>query len=144
MQIQMILVLLALALFSTLLLNTYNIMLDQSAIVYNNIRYLQGQKIADRYFQKIEAELFGYPPVRYFSQVHTFYSNLTETINVNGLTYNIDVNSTYCDSLGENPGADTLYQKIDLQINCTSTTMDTLFIGTANSPISKVYVNRRF
>ncbi len=57
MNIQMILVLIALALFSTLLLNTYNIMLDQSAMIYDNILYLQGQKIADRYFQKIEAEL---------------------------------------------------------------------------------------
>ena len=57
MNIQMLLVLLALALFSTMLLNTYNIMLDQSALVYDNMHYLQGQKIADRYFQRIESEL---------------------------------------------------------------------------------------
>ena len=144
MQIQAILVLLALALFSTLLLNTYNIMLDQSVIVYDNIRYLQGQKIADRYFQKIEAELIGYTPVRYFSEVHTLYSNLNETINIDGIAFNVDINSTYCDSLGDTPSADTLYQKIELQISCQSITADTIFIGTQVKPISKVFINRRF
>ena len=57
MNIQMLLVLLALAIFSTMLLNTYSIVLDQSGLVYDNMLYLQGQKIADQYFQRIEAEL---------------------------------------------------------------------------------------
>lgn len=140
----MLLVLLALALFSTMLLNTYNIMLDQSALVYDNMLYLQGQKIADRYFQRIEAELLGDPPVSYFSQIYSTYSNLSETKSVNNVIFNIQINSTYCDSLGNTPYADTLYQKVDVRMNCLSTSMDTLYIGTLNSPFSKVFFNRGF
>ncbi len=141
---QMLLVLLALILFSTMLLNTYNILLDQSALVYDNMIYLQGQKIADRYFQRVEAELLGDPPVFYFTQIHSNYLNLSETRTVNNVIYNINVISTYCDSLGNTPYADTLYQKLDVRINCLSTTMDTLYIGTLNSPFSKVFFNRGF
>lgn len=144
MNIQMLLVLLALALFSTMLLNTYNIMLDQSALVYDNMHYLQGQKIADRYFQRIEAELLGDPPVFYFSQIYSTYLSLSETKTVNNVIYNIQINSTYCDSLGNTPYADTLYQKVDVRMNCLSTSMDTLYIGTLNSPFSKVFFNRGF
>ncbi|MDA3813061.1 MAG: hypothetical protein PF570_02285 [Candidatus Cloacimonetes bacterium] len=144
MNIQMLLVLLALALFSTMLLNTYNIMLDQSAMVYDNMLYLQGQKIANRYFQRIESELLGDPPVFYFTQIHSNYSNISETRTVNNVIYNIQVISTYCDSLGNTPYSDTLFQKLDVRINCLSTTMDTLYIGTLNSPFSKVFFNRGF
>ena len=144
MNIQMLLVLLALALFSTMLLNTYNIMLDQSALVYDNMLYLQGQKIADRYFQRIEAELLGDPPVSYFSRIYSNYSNVSETMTVNNVIFSIQINSTYCDSLGNTPCADTLYQKVDVRMNCLSTSMDTLYIGTLNSPFSKVFFNRGF
>ena len=145
MNIQMVLVLLALALFSTLLLNTYNIMLDQSAMIYDNILYLQGQKIADRYFQKIEAEMLGSPPINYFSQIYSTYSGgVNETMVIDNVTYNINIYSEYCDSLGANSSFDTLYQKIDIRMNCLSTSLDTLYIGTSNFPISKLFINRGF
>lgn len=144
MNTQMLLVLLTLVLFSTMLLNIYNILLDQSALIYDTMLYLQGQKIADKYFQRIEAELLGDPPVSYFSQIHSFYTSLSDTLIVNNVIFNIQVNSTYCDSLGNIPYADTLYQKVDVRINCLSTTMDTLYIGTSNSPFSKVFFNRGF
>ena len=92
---QMLLVLLALALFSTMLLNHYNILVDQSVLVYNNLRYLQGQKIADRYFQKIDAELMGNPPIILFSQISSNYSSLSETMTVNNVAYNIQISSSY-------------------------------------------------
>ena len=139
--------LIASSLFSTLLLNTYNIMLDQSAMIYDNILYLQGQKIADRYFQKIEAELLGNPPINYFSQIHSTYSGsggVNETMVVDNVTYNINIISAYCDSLGANSSTDTLYQKVDIRMNCLSTSLDTLYIGTSNSPFSKVFFNRGF
>lgn len=146
MNIQMVLVLLALALFSTLLLNTYNIMLDQSAMIYDNMLYLQGQKIADRYFQKIEAELLGNPPIHYFGEIWLNYSGggIDETMTVNNVTYNINIKTAYCDSLGANSSTDSLYQKVDIRMNCLSTSLDTLYIGTSNSPFSKVFINRGF
>jgi len=144
MNLQMLLVLLALALFSTMLLNTYNIVFNQSSMVYDNLLFLQGQKIADRYFQKIESELLGDPPITNFSVVHSIYSNLNETITVNNVIYDVKINTAYCDSLGNTPSADTLFQKLDIRINCLSTSLDTLYIGTLNSPFSKVFFNRGF
>jgi len=145
MNIQMILVLLALVLFSTLLLNTYNIMLNQSDMIYDNMLYLQGQKIADRYFQKIEAELLGNPPINYFSHIYSNYSaGVQETMMVNNVTYDISIRSAYCDSSGVNPSADTLYQRVDIKMKCLSTSLDTLTIGTAQFPISKVFINKGF
>ena len=144
MNIQMLLVLLALALFSTMLLNTYNIVLDQSGLVYDNILYLQGQKIADRYFQRIESELLGDPPIFSFTAINTIYADISETVTVNNVTFNVQINSTYCDSLGNIPYADTLFQKVDIQMNCLSTSLDTLYIGTLASPFSKVFFSRGF
>ncbi|RLD65982.1 MAG: hypothetical protein DRI84_05780 [Bacteroidetes bacterium] len=131
-----------------MLLNTYNIVFNQSSMVYDNLLFLQGQKIADRYFQKIESELLGDPPVHYFSKIETDYSNIDTTMTVNNVIFNINLDSNYCDSLGASlvfPNLnDTLYQKLDIRINCLSTSLDTLYIGTLNSPFSKVFINRGF
>jgi hypothetical protein len=140
----MLLVLLALALFSTMLINTYNVVLDQSGMVYDNILFLQGQKIANRYFQRIEAELLGDPPIFNFSAINSIYSNMSEILTVNDIIYNVQINSVYCDSLGNSPSADTLFQRVDIQMNCLSTTMDTLYIGTLAFPFSKVFFYRGF
>ncbi len=144
MNIQMLLVLLALAIFSTMLLNTYSIVLDQSGLVYDNILYLQGQKIADQYFQRIEAELLGDPPIFSFAAINSIYGNVTETLTVNDVIYNVQINTAYCDSLGNTPYADTLFQKVDIQMNCLSTSLDTLHIGTLTTPFSKVFIYRGF
>lgn len=144
MNIQMLLVLLALALFSTMLLNTYNIVLDQSSMVYDNMFFLQGHKIADRYFQRIESELLGDPPIFDFSTINSIYADLSETVTVNNIIFNVQIKSTYCDSLGNVPYSDTLFQKVDIRMNCLSTSLDTLYIGTLSSPFSKVFFYRGF
>ena len=144
MNIQMLLVLIALALFSTMLLNTYNILLDQSALVYDNMLYLQGQKIADRYFQKLEAELLGTPPILNFTQIDSICSSFRDTLTVNNIIYNIQFHSAYCDISGNTSFPDPSYQRVDIRINCLSTSLDTLYIGTMSSPFSKVFFDRGY
>lgn len=139
MENQMLLVLLALALFSTIMLNMYNLVLDDAKIVYNNILYSQGQKIADRYFQKIEAELLGDNPVLEFDEVISSYNNLQASETVGTANYQINLSSTYCDSLGSTSHPDSSYIKVDVRMNCISSAGDTLFIGTQNNPFSKVF-----
>jgi len=70
---QMLLVLLAMILFSTILLTMYNNIDMQMRVIERTKTQLQGQKLADRYFQKIETELIG--NVLTFSQVHSTYSS---------------------------------------------------------------------
>jgi len=135
----MLLVLLALALFSTIMLNMYNLVLDDAKIVYNNILYTQGQKIADRYFQRIESELLGDNPVIEFDDVISNYNNLQADETIGSANYQINLSSTYCDSLGNISYPDTSYIRVDVRMNCISSAGDTLFIGTQNNPFSKVF-----
>ncbi|MCK4654147.1 MAG: hypothetical protein KAU01_06855 [Candidatus Cloacimonetes bacterium] len=136
---QMLLVLLTIVLLSTILLNTFNVLLNQAGIVYNGMLYLQGQKIADRFFLKIEAELIGDPPVTTFSSIQTTYNNFNTSMSINSVLYSININSNYCDSLGNVSYPDSSYQRVDIVMSCSSVTMDTLYIGTQSNPFSEVF-----
>ncbi len=54
---QMLLAFLAIALFSTILVNTYDNVFTQRVNVYKELQLLQGQKLADSLNQLIECEL---------------------------------------------------------------------------------------
>ncbi|MDO9577097.1 MAG: hypothetical protein Q7J16_04360 [Candidatus Cloacimonadales bacterium] len=136
---QMILVLLALALFSTIMMNMYNLILDDAKIVYNSMLYIQGQKNADKYFQQIEAEMMGSSPLKTFSQAYTDYSSIASYENIGGSIYYISLNTSYCDSLGNTAYPDSTYMKVDVQMTVASPAGDTLYIGTQNNPFSTVF-----
>lgn len=135
----MLMVILALVLFSTIMLNMYNLVLDDAKIVYNNILYSQGQKIADKYFQQIESELLGNSPVIDFDDVITNFNGLQATETIGNTTYSINLTSAYSDSLGGTSLPDSAYIRVDVRMNCVSTAGDTLYIGTQANPFSKVF-----
>ncbi|MCF7793380.1 MAG: hypothetical protein K9N39_05220 [Candidatus Cloacimonetes bacterium] len=135
----MLMVVLALALFSTIMLNMYNLVLDDAKVVYNNILYTQGQKIADRYFQQIESELLGSSPVIEFDDVHTNFNGLQTTETVGNNIYNVNLTTSYADSLGSTSSPDSSYIRVDVRMNCVSAAGDTLYIGTQSNPFSKVF-----
>ena len=136
---QMLFVMLALALFSVIMLTMYNAILDDAKIMYNSILYIQGQKIADKYLQQIEAELMGTTPVKTFSQAYTAYNNIAAYENISGRIYNVSLSAAYCDSLGNTAYPDTTYMRVDIMMTVTSPAGDTLYIGTQNNPFSKVF-----
>jgi hypothetical protein len=117
----------------------YNLVLDDAKIVYNNMQYSQGQKLADRYFQQLEAELLGKDPVKSFFDAYTYFNNFTESDTIGGTVYNVLISSAWCDSLGNTANPDSSYIRVDVRMNCISPAGDTLFIGTQNDPFSKVY-----
>ncbi len=135
----MLLVLLALALFSTIMLNMYNLVLDDAKIVYNSMLYTQGQKIADRYFQQIEAELLGSNSVLEFSDVQTNFNQFQASETIGNTYYALNISAAYSDSLGNTGNPDSSYVRVDVRMNCVSAAGDTLFIGTQNDPFSKVF-----
>ena len=136
---QMILVLLALALFSAIMLNMYNLILDDAKIVYNSMIYIQGQKIADKYFQQVEAEMMGISPLKTFGQAYSAYHNVTSYENIGGSIYRVNLNTAYCDSLGNTSYPDSTYMRIDVQMTVASPAGDSLYIGTQNNPFSIVF-----
>lgn len=135
----MLFVLLALALFSAIMMNMYNLVLDDAKIVYNSMLYIQGQKISDKYFQQIEAEMMGSSPLKTFSQAYTDYNSIASYDNIGGSIYYVTLATAYCDSVGNISYPDSTYMRVDIIMKCTSTAGDTLYIGTQSNPFSKVF-----
>jgi len=142
---QMLLVLLAAVLFSTIVFNTYNHVFTQRELVYNGIYMLQGQKIADRYFQKIGCELINATvnSTTTYSSVLANYSTFSsaDVLTIDGVTYYTMLTSNACDSLGNIGSPSAEFTLISLEINCCPNGSDTLYIGTIANPLSKIYAD---
>lgn len=132
--VQMLLVVLAMALFSTIVVGTYNNLSNQSVMTYRSMTLNQGLRVADRYLQKIGAENL----YKDFKLIQNTYSNYDTCIVYNGVNYNVNIRSNYCDSSGvcPDPNLDSLYQRIDIRIWCKPPETDTLHIGTQAEPIT--------
>lgn len=141
--IEMLSILIAVVLFSTILIAMYNNISIAMDIVYNGIYQLQGQKITNKYFQKIEAELLGQSDDFTFSNLYNSYNSYTDTETVGIIQYNISMQSSYCDSVGNTVSDSTLgFRIIDISIWCSPpTSSDTLWIGTSSNPIQKVFAS---
>ncbi len=133
---QMILVILAIILFSTTILSTYNRLFSQVEIVYDGIYRLQGQKIADSLFQRVECEILTGTG---FATVFNNLGSFSETKTLDNIPYSILVNNSQCDSLGNTSNPNSNYRKLNIRIMCFPNSNDTLRIGTATNPISKVF-----
>ena len=136
--IQMLLVLFAIVLFSTIIITVYNGLADQAGIVYTGMYQLQGLKIADNFYQKISAEIIA--DNSKFDSLGTYYpsdnDNYTALPPIHGVVYNINIQSSYCDSVGNPPPPpDSSYQKIEIKIWCKPPESDTLWAGTKDNPI---------
>ena len=139
--IEMLSLLIAVVLFSTILIAMYHNISIAMDIVYNGIYQLQGQKITNKYFQKIEAELLGQNLA--FIDLDSTYNPYTDTVTVGSIQYNISMQVSYCDSVGNTPASpDSDFRIIDISIWCSPpTSSDTLWIGTSSNPIQKVFAS---
>ena len=142
--IEMLSILIAVVLFSTILIAMYHNISIAFDIIYNGLYQLQGQKIADKYFQKIAAELLCQNHDDFeFSDLYNTYNSYTDTETVNNIQYNISMQASYCDSVGATSADSTLgFRIIDISIWCLPpTSSDTLWIGTAANPIQTVFAS---
>jgi len=142
---QMFLALLAIAIFSTILVNTYDNVFTQRVNVYKELQLLQGQKLADSLNQLIECELLkAYTDddtSTTFSSVLASNTGTSFVSNIDNVDYNFTSTSAWCDSLGNIGNPTPSYQRVDVRIMCTYVGIDTLYIGTASHPVSKVFAN---
>ncbi len=135
---QMLLVLMSVILFSTIIIGTYNSVFSQAELVYNGIILMQGQKVADSLFQRIECEILSGTS---FSTVFNNLGSFTETKTLENYEYDIVVTSSLCDSLGNASSPTVDYRIVNMQISCYSGQSDTLFIGTTTNPLSKIFAS---
>jgi len=131
---QMILILLVTILFSTLIITSYDTLFDQTQFAYYETYNLQGIKVADKQFQKIESEFLG--DIYSFSDLNSAYSDYSDSLTVNDVTYNYHIEASYCDSSGHTVGGSSSYQRFDVRIWAKPATSDTVYIGTSANPLS--------
>ncbi|MFO7896248.1 MAG: hypothetical protein R6U84_04880 [Candidatus Cloacimonadales bacterium] len=137
---QMLLVMLAVILFSTILISMYSNIDGQARVIERTVTMLQGQKIADRFFQKIETELIG--EVRTFAQINSDYSSFTTTVTVHGNTFNVTCErAEYCDQNGNTPVTDTDFQLIEFSMWTINSYQDSVVVGTPADPLQKVFAD---
>ena len=140
---QMLLVLLAIVLFSTLILSTHSNLFHLANINYNAMHSMQGYRIIDKYFQEIDTKILE--QVITFAEIQSMYSDSTNLMTINYIDYHINIQSNYCDTLGNITTTNiTKYQRVDINIWCNSIDPDTLRIGTPTYPISQVYADLGF
>ena len=140
---QMLLVLLAIVLFSTLILSTHSNLFHLANINYNAMHSMQGYRIIDKYFQEIDTKILE--QVITFAEIQSMYSDSTNLMTINYIDYHINIKSNYCDTLGNiTTTSTTKYQRVDIRLWCNSIDPDTLRIGTPTHPISQVYANLGF
>ena len=133
---QTMLVLLAIILFSTMMLGYYNNLFrwyDMHNVEYSR---LQGLKLAERVFQEIE---FAYiADIVSFSELESAWSDSTRAVSFTDVNYNVNVESSWCDSLGVDAGSESNFLRFDLRISCYPGYGDSTWVGTATHPLQKL------
>lgn len=133
---QMLLVMLAIILFSTILIATYNNLFTILFMAYEAMYQMQAYKIADRVFQEIDA--MNVSGLLTFQEIKSKYTFQDSVETINSVDYNISARTRWCNQFGETAYPDSNYQRIDLQIYCLVGN-DTLWTGTPTNPVSYIY-----
>ncbi len=116
-----------------------------SEIVYTSAYRLQAQKIADYYFQRIDADLLmaqtdGVGTTN-FGTVFNTYTNLQTSITIDAITYNVNIRAILCNQFGGASSPSTDYRLVNTAVNFVVNSADTLHVGTTANPLSKVYAD---
>ena len=136
---QMLLVMLAIVLFSTIIIATYNNLFTILYMAYEAMYQMQAYKIVDRIFQEIDA--MNVSNFKTLEEIKNEYIIVDSVLTINNVDYIIKTTPNWCDQYGGDlPLTDTLYnyQRIDIIIYC-EVGNDTLWTGTNTHPIRYIY-----
>lgn len=133
---QTLLVLLAIVLFSTMMLGYYNNVSRWFDLNNREFARFQALKIADGVFQEIEYKYVT--DLISFNQLSTTWQDSTRVLNYGDFTYNINIETNWCDSVGVDTSPGSSFLRVDLRISCSSAFMDSVFVGTQNDPLQKM------
>ncbi len=139
--VRMLQVMVAVTLFTTTLIMVYNGLIGKNLIVYRVAVLEQGHRYAARFLQKVQAELIG--KVNSFADIHNIYNGgVSDSLVTTDEVYHVNIRSNYCDASGDISNPNTNFQKVEVRVFCVSNTFaDTIRIGTAVEPISRIFAN---
>ena len=136
---QLILVLLAVVLFSTIILTTNTNLFTLAYYSYEAMISMQGFKIADAFLQ--EAEAYNISASMTFQDLHNYFTFADSVININSINYHVTSSANWCNEFGVNDMSGSQeYQRIDITIDCPFGN-DTIRVGTNVHPISYIYAS---
>lgn len=135
---QMLLVMLAILLFSTIIISTYNNLFTILFMAYEAMYQMQSYKIADKIFQEVDA--MNVSGLKTFDEIKNEYIYIDSIFTINNVDYVVNTTTNWCTQVGVSPPSDTLhsYQRLDVRIYCEIGN-DTLWTGTPTHPISYIY-----
>jgi hypothetical protein len=133
---QTMLVLLAILLFSTMMLGYYNNLFRWYDIHNREFTRFQALKIADGMFQEIEFQYLT--DLLSFSQLATHWQDSLRVLTYNEIDYNVFVESAWCDSTGTNASPGSGFLRMDMRIGCDPGNADTIWVGTSAQPLQKL------
>lgn len=137
---QMILLVLAITLLSTLLLTVYNTLGDQLDMSQSSAYRNQAMRIADMWFQKIQNEcMVDKVP---FSTLTTTYGTVNQTVVVNRVSYAVNVRTQYCNAAGGTTSPTTDFVRVDVRITANVAGLPTIYVGTTNQPLYKILTKK--
>jgi hypothetical protein len=122
---EMILVLLAVVLFTKLAMVTNKSIIAEVDQLQHSTYILQATNLAQRYMDEVDAKL--YSKTITLDQISTNYAG-TRTIQpiANDMTYNVGIAVANVDSLGITTGAVTNYRKLTVSVTTTPSTIQTV------------------
>ena len=144
---QTILALLAVTLFSSMTLGSFNNMTEQSTLVYASYLNILGQDNANSFFEKLNCLIIA--KKKTIADIYHDYHNKTNkpdlsiTDLTNGSTFvnfTSHTDTEYCTVSGAHSGTATDYVKVKLYMSATYGSR-TIYVGTSSNPIVRVYTS---
>lgn len=133
---QTMLVLLAILLFSTMMLGYYNNLFRWYDVHNREFSRLQALKLAESLFQEIEFDYIS--DRRTFNELATTWADSTRQRTILDIDYNMAVEASWCDSVGVDSSPGSNFLRFDLRIGCSPEFGDTIWVGTDNAPLQKL------
>jgi hypothetical protein len=129
---QMLLVLLAIVLFSTLILGIYNAMSNQVEMAARNVFYTQGLYYADLVFQRIESQLLhDQTDFDFDGLITNIQTYEIEDMVIGDARYGMTLTASYCTPFGVIAAGPTDHIRVFARIHINYGAMD-YFIGEDN------------
>ena len=144
---QTILALLAVTLFSSMTLGSFNNLTQQSTLVYASYLNILGQDNANSFFEKLNCLIIA--KKKTIAEIYTYYHNNSHPPNLsitdltngsNFITFTSHIDTEYCSVGGAHSSSATDFVKVKLYMSGTYGNR-TIYVGTSSNPIVRVYTS---
>jgi len=142
---QMLLVVLAVVLFSTIILSVYNNLVRQTEMVGEKIYYTQAIKIADLVFQQLEVDILSLKLSidnlfsTYSTDVFIYGGPVLAPLTIQSVPYTVNIVAQYCNEAGVFSATATNQVKVFCRVVVELNNGNQLVLGEGEDSFSKIF-----